>query len=46
MQSEDGDHVAPSGLSMKPYFGSTIVALDLEYIDSVQSQGGAMTSGT
>jgi len=39
-----GDHVAPSGLSVKPYFGSTIVALDLEYIDSVQSQGGAMTS--
>ena len=38
-----GDHSAPSGLGMKPYFGSTIVALDLEYIDSVQI--GAMTSG-
>ena len=31
---------------MKPCFGSTIVALDLEHIDSVQSQEGAMTSGS
>ena len=41
---KDGRPCRSVGVGVKPYFGSTIVALNLEYIDSVHSQGGAMTS--
>lgn len=36
----DGDHVTPSGLGTEPCFGSTKVAWDLEYIDSVHESHG------
>jgi len=43
---KNGDHVAPSGFGIGPCFGSTKVAWDFEYIDSVHhNQCGAVTNG-